>query len=107
MKLITKAIQRVAPALYTTSEKDSAEVRIVAKFFNPCGRSTWYMTEYDPGTGQAFGFVRGEFDTTCDELGYFDINELESLCLPFGLGIERDMHFGCHTLAEVMEGASP
>ena len=107
MKLITKAIQRAAPALYATSEKDSADVRIVAKFFNPCGRSTWYMTEYDPETGRAFGFVRGEFGRTCDELGYFDISVLESLRLPFGLGIERDLHFGRHALAEVMEGASP
>ena len=102
MMLITKAIARAAPPLYATEHTDPKDVRIVAKFFNPCGRSTWYMTEYDPRDGLAYGFVRGEQDETCDELGYFNLHDLRSIRLRFGLTIERDMHFGRHTLAEVM-----
>ncbi len=103
MKLITKAIEEAAPPLYANDGKPASEVRVVAKFFNPCGRSTFFMTEYDPTERLAYGFVRGEMDETCDELGYFSIAELEAIRLRWGLGIERDIHFGRHTLAEVME----
>ena len=103
VKLITKAIEKAAPPLYANEHKEPEDVRVVAKFFNPCGRSTFYMTEYDPVERLGYGFVRGEMDETCDELGYFSIAELESIRLPFGLTIERDIHFGPHTLARVME----
>lgn len=33
----------------------------------------WYLTEFDPRTGEAFGLVRG-FET---EWGYFSIREME------------------------------
>ena len=37
------------------------------------------------------------------ECGRVSLNELKSLRLPLGLGIERDRHFGSHTLKEVMD----
>lgn len=70
---------------------------MVAKFFNPCGPGTWYMTEYDPEERLAFGLcVIHEA-----ELGYFSLDELESIELMAGLGIERDLYWH-GTLADAM-----
>ena len=103
MKFITKAVLKAAPPLGATNGKDPKDVRVVAKWFNPQGRGTFYMTELDPAEMLAYGYVRGELGPDCDEMGYFCLNELRSIRLRFGLGIERDMHFGRHTLAEAME----
>jgi len=89
MKLITKAIEAAAPAIGTTSNTPPADVPIVAKFFTPWSNWTWYMTEYNPENRGAFGFVSG----LEGELGYFSIDELEEIVGPFGLTIERDLHF--------------
>ena len=99
MKLMTKELETKFPAIYANEEKEAKDILIIAKFFCPWGNWTWYATEYDPETGRFFGFVRGDFD----ELGYFSLQELESVRGPFGLGIERDLFFGVHTLAEAME----
>jgi hypothetical protein len=101
MKLITKEIEKKAPALYSTGEMDSKDIKIVAKFFNPVGSATWYMTEYDKEKELAFGYVTG---MQVDELGYFSIAELKSVRLQFGLGIERDRYFSGATLADIMSG---
>ena len=99
MKLLTKAIIKKAPALYSQDGKDPKDVNIVAKFFTPWGKWSWFMTELDPETGDAFGFVDGQFPEI--ELGYFNINELAKIRGQFGLGVERDISF-TGTLAEVM-----
>ena len=99
MKLMTKELETKFPAIYTNEEKDPKDVLVIAKFFCPWSNWTWYATEYDQETGRFFGYVRGDFD----ELGYFSLEELESIRGPFSLGIERDLYFGVHTLAEVME----
>ena len=102
MMLITKAIEKAAPPLYATEHKKPEDVRIIAKFFNPSGRSTWYMTEYDPVERLGFGYCVGELGPDCDEFGYFSITELEKIRGPWGLGIERDRGYeNRHTLAEV------
>ena len=93
MKLITKEIERKAPALYSQESKSADETQVVAKFFDPCGAATWYMTEYDPDDRLAFGWVTLGFGPGCDELGYFSIAELESIRGALGLGIERDTHW--------------
>ena len=98
MKLITAEILKKSPALYANEKKSAAETPIVAKFFTPWSNWTWYMTEYNPETGEAFGLVEG-FET---ELGYFSVPELESITGPMGLKIERDIHFSGRTLADVM-----
>lgn len=51
---------------------------------------TWYVTEYDPATGEAFGFVEG----FADEWGYFDVRDLEALNRAKGYNVvQRDEHF--------------
>ncbi len=88
-KMLTKEILNKVPTLYSQENKGT-EAIAYAKFFNPCGDGTWYMTEYDPVEGIAFGktVMHGE-----SELGYFSIPELEAIKLRWGLYIERDIHF--------------
>lgn len=88
-KMLTQDILSKVPKLYS-QENAGEEAIAYAKFFNPCGDGTWYMTEYDPEDGTAFGKVVMNGDS---EYGYFSIPELESVSLRFGLYIERDIHF--------------
>jgi len=87
MELITKEIEAKLPK---TGEQEGVKDPIAyAKFFTPWTGWTWYAFEYDPNTRNCFGYVIG----TDDELGYFNVDELESIQGPFGLGIERDIFF--------------
>ena len=63
----------------------------LAKFFNPCGAATWLATELDEDGDTLFGLADLGFG--CPELGSFSLSELESIRLPLGLGIERDLTF--------------
>lgn len=63
---------------------------VIAHYFNPCGAGNWYATEYLPHERIFFGFV----SLLEQEWGYFSLDELESTKVPpFGLGIEREIHF--------------
>jgi len=81
------------------NEQDgSKEFKAVVKLFNPTGIGTWYLSELNPDTNIAFGLC-------ClheKELGDVSMDEIKSLKLPFGLGIERDRLFDMnkHTLEE-------
>jgi hypothetical protein len=75
------------------SQENSKNPIVVAKFFNPAGAGTWYATEYDPKTKTFFGYV-SIFGDWNDEWGYFSLDELESFEGPFGIGLERDLHWG-------------
>ena len=107
MKLLTEEIRKKLPAFYSGEDKKAEEIPVIVKFFDPTGSWTWYATEGEPVLDKNeeeidyhfFGFVRG-FE---NELGYFSLKELESVKVSFGLGIERDLYFGNHTLADVME----
>tara|TARA_Y100000034_G_scaffold10451_1_gene10975 strand:- start:77 stop:397 length:321 start_codon:yes stop_codon:yes gene_type:complete len=104
MKLITKELENKTPKLYSNEEKTAEETMVIAKFFNPYGSQTWWMTEYDPEQKLAFGYADLGFG--CPELGYFSIAEMEEIRIkPFGGKIERDIHFTPCTLASVMEQA--
>lgn len=101
MLLITKEILGKLPKLGATSELDAKDIKVPLKLFNPCGAQSWFITEYDSEEKLAFGYVTG---MQFDELGYISISELESINLPFGLKIERDIHWNMNnTLREVME----
>ena len=97
MQLMTKELEWKFPLLYATEGMNPKDVKIIAKFFDPCSGWTWYATEYDPIERIFFGFVVG-FEK---EFGFFSLYELQSIKGRFGLGIERDRYFGEHTLAEV------
>ena len=61
----------------------------VAKFFNPLGEGVWLATELDEDGDTLFGLA----DLGEPELGSFSLSEMQSLRLPFGMGIERDILF--------------
>jgi hypothetical protein len=69
-----------------------------SKFFVPWGAGTWYVTEGQEEDGDVMFF--GLVDLHEKELGYFVLSELMSVRGPAGLTIERDLHFGEHTLSE-------
>lgn len=83
-------------------DRDS-DPRPVVRFFNPVGAATWLATELDED-GIFFGLADLGFG--CPELGSFALAELEVVRLPFGLGIERDLHFtAAHPLSAYAEAA--
>ena len=101
MMLLTSAIKKAFPEWTSTDGEGSGkgdDARIVVKFFTPDSSWTWYACEFD-GEDTFFGLVRGH-ET---ELGYFSLNELESVTGPMGLKIERDRHFGKHTIGDARE----
>jgi hypothetical protein len=61
----------------------------VVKFFNPLGEGVWLATELDADGDTLFGLA----DLGFPELGSFSLEELTSIVLPFGMGIERDILF--------------
>lgn len=76
----------------------------VVKFFNPCGAATWLLTELDPDGDTLFGLCDLGFG--CPELGSASLAEIASVRVPFGLGIERDLHFAAsHPLSVYAEAA--
>lgn len=61
----------------------------VVKFFNPIGIGTWLPTELDEDGDTLFGLA----DLGTPELGCFSLSEMQSIRLPFSMGIERDILF--------------
>jgi hypothetical protein len=61
----------------------------VVKFFNPLGQGVWLATELDADGDTLFGLA----DLGYPELGSFSLDELTSITLPIGMGIERDILF--------------
>lgn len=96
MKLLTKAIEAKLPPLYSQEENPDPVVQV--KYFTPWSNWTWYGLEFD-GEDIFFGLIVG-IET---ELGYFSLGELSKLRGPFGLKIERDLHFKPTPLSEIPE----
>jgi hypothetical protein len=102
MKLMTKEIEKRFAEVGDQSEVKNPLV--IAKFFSPVGGATWFASEYDPETKTCYGYVKDLVPSEngmFDEFGYFSITELESVTLPFGLKIERDLHFDEITFDEL------
>ena len=95
MKIFTKEILKKLPPLYGNENKKPDEIKVPLKLFNPSGIGTWYITEYNPETGIAFGWC----DLGYPELGYIYLNELLSI------RVERDIYWDSNTtLSEVIAG---
>lgn len=103
MKLMTEEVKKRFEKQGNTEDMKAEEIKIIAKFFNPCGQGTWYCFEYDPKDKIFVAYVNlmgKEFAET----GSVSLEEIESVKGPLGLGIERDKFFGFnHTLKEVMD----
>ncbi|MDR6820948.1 hypothetical protein J2X76_006148 [Neorhizobium sp. 2083] len=111
MKLFTKEItsqllangRQQQPVRGTDDEIDFEPV---VKLFTPWGNATWLLTEIDPEEPDlAFGLC--DLGMGFPELGSVSITELTSIASPFGLKIERDLHFTAkRTLSAYAEEAS-
>ena len=94
MKLLTKSIEKELakyPLYSQQSKKENADV--ICKFFSPVGAFTWYVLEAEKQENDYLFFgivINNQFER---EYGYFALSELESVRLPHGLTIERDVWF--------------
>ena len=70
----------------------------IVKFFNPCGAQTWLITGMENDGDTLWGYADLGFG--CVEFGTISLSELKNLRLPFGLSIERDLHFKPRHTAE-------
>ena len=97
MMLMTKELEKVFEK-YPIGSQDGKgmDAEVVVKYFNPCGVGTWLITEgekQENGDWLFFGYCH-LFEW---EWGYVTLSELESVRLPFGLSIERELYVtgGC------------
>ena len=72
--------------LANSRQRDQDHIPVV-KFFNPLGEGVWLATELDGDI--MFGLA----DLGSTELGSWSLGEMQSVRLPFGMGIERDLLF--------------
>lgn len=80
------------PALYATEDTPAADKTIHAHYF--AGGSDWWIAEYDPETGMAYGYARIGGLADCAEWGYISLPELETINVRGGLiVVERDLHW--------------
>lgn len=92
MLLMTKELEKafLEYPLYSQEDK-GVESKVVVKYFNPCGAGTWLITEgekQEDGDWLFYGYCH-IFEW---EWGYVTLSELESVTLPFGLSIEREIY---------------
>jgi len=81
----------IPDALRPQLSANAADPVPVLKLFNPTGPGTWLITELDPDGDTMFGLC--DLDMGCPELGSVSLREITAVTLPFGLTIERDVHF--------------
>ena len=92
MLLMTKELEKTFEK-YPLGSQDGLmeDAEVVVKYFNPYGRGTWLITEgekQENGDWLLFGYCN-IFEW---EWGYVMLSKLESIQLPFGLKIEREMY---------------
>lgn len=80
----------------TDGKGDPQDRKPLVKWFDPCGRGTWYAIEgqrQEDGDWLFFGYVQSPITPDYDEFGYFTLGELSSVDGPFGIGLEIDQFF--------------
>jgi len=103
MMLLTKKNLKDFEKQGYTGNKKLTEIKIIVKFFNPTGAGTWYCYEYEQEEGIFWCFANLGDDTFA-ECGTVAFSEIQDFKGKWGLGIERDRHFGTdHTLQDVID----
>jgi hypothetical protein len=99
MMLLTKAIQKQLPALYSQENVSDPICRV--KFFTPDSSFTWYITEGQQ-EGEDWRFFGKVVSHLCPEgeLGYVMLSQLKAIRGAFGLSVERDKWFDSVPLSE-------
>lgn len=101
MKLLTEELIKKFEK-YPLGSQDGklGDAKVIARFFNPIGEGTWFITEGDIVRNKdgeitdvdMFGYVN-LMGLEYAELGYVSLKELENVRLPYNYYIERDLHF--------------
>ena len=87
-KLIPQTLLSDIPDLYAT--EGELNPLCCVKLFTPDSSWSWYIIEFSKSDrNTCYGYVQG----LESELGYFTLEELESVHGPLGLKIERDLSF--------------
>ena len=86
MKLRTKEIEKKLKA-----NEGLDNCYPVVKLFSPVSSATWLITEMHEDGDTLFGLC--DLGMVVPEFGTFSLRELESVTLPLGLKIERDLYF--------------
>lgn len=80
------------PPLYATESTPAEDKVVCARLFALASAATWYLVEYDPQDGLAFGYA-DLGDPGSAEWGYISITELELLRWLGVPRVELDLHF--------------
>ncbi len=96
-KLLTKALLKKLPPLYSGEDTPASERKIPVKFFSPYTGWRWYVLEYDPADKLFFGYVSGMEK----EYGYFSFDELDQAVVK-GIvpAVERDLQWNSDTILQ-------
>ena len=90
MMLMTKELEKQFENYPLGSQEGKCEdAEVIVKYFNPCGRGTWLITEGEQlgdGDWLLFGYCH------LFEWGYVLLSELENIQLPFGMRIEQELY---------------
>lgn len=96
MTLIPQSLFHTIPDLYETEE--NPDPMCYVKLFLPGTQWTWYVTELSKQDyNLCFGYVIG----LENELGYFALEELESLEGSLGISVEKDESFQPTPLSKI------
>ena len=100
MKLLTQAIKKKLPKLY--SQENNKDPKVICKFFTPTSSFTWLVLEgEEQEDGDWLFFTKCYSHMVPDgEFGYTVLSELENVRGPLGLGVERDKFFIPKKLSE-------
>lgn len=101
--LIPESIKQAFAKQGYTGDKEMSDIKIICKLFNPCGVGTWWLYEHiEEDIFMAFCLLD---DPSYAEIGTISLEEMIALKLPFGLSIERDIHFptGEKTLKQIWD----
>jgi hypothetical protein len=94
MELIPQEIKEQIPKLYET--EDQKDPLVYLKLF--LDGWTWYITELSIDDNICFGYVISPFGS---ELGYFSLEEIQSVQGSLGLSVERDLYFKPIVLSKI------
>ena len=99
--LIPENIKKQIPKLYET--EDIANPVAYIKLF--LDSWTWYITELSIDGDIAFGYVVSPYCSGSVELGYFSLNEIQSIKGSLGIGVERDLSFKPTELSQIKKAS--
>lgn len=93
MKLLTQLnLKELAKYPIQTNQDHLDKSVAVVKWFTPWKNWTWYVCEW--GGPKDPDLFWGRTDSpTCSEWGYFRMSEIAAIKGPYGLKVERDLHW--------------